>query len=261
MKKKTPTRTTAVDRAIDIVELLSKRKMALSLQQIMNKLDIPKQSLIRIMNTLCDRGILNKAEQRGYYRLGINFLYIGNNIQEKIKLREVAWPFMQELYNITHKTVGLLTCDRNQIILLEQIQGKETANLYAKVGSVYPYFHAIAAGKIYLAHFDPEKRKKLLKKIGLPSITDNTITDFHKLEKDLIKIRENKFAFEDQELHKGIRRIVAPIYNHLDELAGCISISATVLNLKTEDVDSFGYIAVETAQKISKALNHNTLSN
>jgi len=75
MKQITSPRTTAVDRAIDVIELLSENEGTLSLSQIMNKLDIPKQSLIRILNTLCVRGIIDKAEQRGFYRLGMNLLF------------------------------------------------------------------------------------------------------------------------------------------------------------------------------------------
>ncbi|GEM_PF-5296714 len=64
MKKITLNRTTAVDRAIDIIELLSDQQKALSLSQLMKTLAIPKQSLIRILNTLCIRGTINKGEQR-----------------------------------------------------------------------------------------------------------------------------------------------------------------------------------------------------
>ena len=57
---------------------------------------------------------------------------------------------------------------RDQLICIERIQGNEGVNPYSRMGSVYPYFHAVSVGKVYLAHMDPLKREKILEKIGLP---------------------------------------------------------------------------------------------
>lgn len=86
-----------MDRALDIVELLAVYEMEISLSEILTRLTIPRQSLIRILNTLCDRGIVDKAGKRGCYRLGMKLLYLGNRLQDNIRLRSAARPFMEEL--------------------------------------------------------------------------------------------------------------------------------------------------------------------
>ncbi|MEE8540908.1 MAG: helix-turn-helix domain-containing protein, partial [Desulfobacterales bacterium] len=58
--KKSP-QTPAINRAVDVIELMAASDTALSLSELMRQLDIPRQSLIRILNTLCDRGILNRS--------------------------------------------------------------------------------------------------------------------------------------------------------------------------------------------------------
>jgi len=68
MVKKNPARAPAVDRALDIIELLAVRETALPLSEMLTKLAIPRQSLIRILNTLCDRGVVDRTGQRGFYR-------------------------------------------------------------------------------------------------------------------------------------------------------------------------------------------------
>ncbi len=244
----------AVDRALDVIELIVASEKELSLSEIMEELNIPRQSLIRILNTLCDRGILDRAKQRGFYRLGMKLLYFGNRLQDNIKLRSVAWPFMQELADKSHKNIELSTLDRDQLVLIEQIEGTEGIRLYTHIGSAYPYFHAVAVGKIYLAHMDPEKRHKVLDKIGLPAVTEHTITDINELETELLKVRKDGYAFEDQELRKGVRRIVAPIYDFRNDLAGCIGIAATLFSFELEDRDYLGRMVVETAGKISERM-------
>ena len=114
--------------------------------------------------------------------MGMRLLYLGARLKNKITLRTMAWPFMQELAEETHKTIELLTLDRDQFILIEQIEGTEGVRLYSRVGGAYPYFHALAAGKVYLAHMALEKRRNVLDKIGLPAVTEHTITNVDKLD-------------------------------------------------------------------------------
>ncbi len=251
MVRKKSASAPAVDRALDVIEVMAASDRDLSFSEIMKRVNIPRQSLIRILNTLCARGVLDRAEQRGFYRLGMKLLYLGNRLQDKITLRSVAWPFMQELSEKTHKTIELSTLDRDQLILIEQIEGTEGVRLYSRVGGVYPYFHALAVGKIYLSHMEPDKRENVLDRIGLPSVTVHTITDIGKLEKELLRVRENGYAFEDQELRKGVRRVGAPIYDYHNNLAGCIGIAATIFSFELEHREDLGRMAVQTANKIS----------
>ena len=251
MMLKKPASAPAVDRALDVIELLAASDRDLALSEILKRVNIPRQSLIRILNTLCDRGIVNRAEKRGFYRPGMKLLYLGDRLKDKIILRSLAWPFMQELAEKTGKTIELSTRDRDQIILIEQIEGTEGVRLYSRVGSGYPYFHAVGVGKIYLAHMDPEKRRKVLHKIGLPAVTEYTITELKKLEEELLIVKKNGFAFEDQELRKGVRRVVAPIYDFRDNLAGCIGVAATLFSLELEDREYLGRMVKKMANRIS----------
>jgi len=246
----------AVDRALDIIELLAVCEGDLSLSEMLGSLAIPRQSLIRILNTLCDRGIVDKAGKRGCYRLGMKLLYLGNRLQDNIRLRSAARPFMEELAEATHKTVELSTLDRDQLILIEQVEGSEGIRLYTRIGSAYPYFHAVAVGKVYLAHMEAAKRHKVLSAIGLPPVTEHTITRMDRLEEELSGIMEKGYAVENQELRRGVRRIVAPIYDHRNRLAGCVGVAATIFSLEMNDIEGLAREIMETARQISNHMGN-----
>ncbi|HDZ24522.1 MAG TPA: IclR family transcriptional regulator [Desulfobacteraceae bacterium] len=254
MKPRKSVNAPAVDRALDIIELLAASERELALSEIVKRTHIPRQSLIRILNTLCSRGIVDRGEQRGFYGLGMKLLYLGNRLQDNIKLRSIARPFMQELADKSHKNIELSSLDQDQLVLVEQIEGTEGIRLYTHIGSAYPYFHAVAVGKIYLAHMVPEKRQKVLDKIGLPAVTEHTITDMNELETELLEVKKNGYAFEDQELRKGVRRVVAPIYDFRNDLAGCIGIAATLFSFELEDREYLGSLVMEAANKISNRM-------
>jgi len=244
----------SVERALDVIGLLAGSENPMSLAEILAKLSIPRQSLIRILNTLCDRGVVERTGQRGFYRLGMKLLYFGDRLQDKIKLRSIGRPLMRELAEKTRKTVELSSLDRDQLVLIEQVEGSEGIRLYSRVGSAYPYFHAVAAGKIYLADMTPEKRHKALAAIGLPPVTENTITDPDVLEEEIRRIQEKGYAFEDQELRAGVRRLVAPIYDHANRLAGCVGVAATIFSLEMDQQEDLAAQVIETAKRISHGM-------
>jgi DNA-binding IclR family transcriptional regulator len=250
-ESKKQNRVPAVDRALDVIEFVTSRDGEVPLSEILASLPIPRQTLIRILNTLCDRGFLNKSGRRGLYRPGLKFLYLGHRLQDKFDLRTVAWEQMKRLSRETHKTIELSTLDHDQLILLEQIRGSEGVSLYSRVGSVFPFLHAVGAGKIHLCFMDSKKRRKALEKIGMPAVTPHTITDMDALESEIGKIREQGYAVEDQELREGVRRVAAPIVNVSGELAGCIGIAATVFSFEIRDVERYGRLVRDAARDIS----------
>ena len=254
--KKTQNSVPAIDRAIDVIEFISSREKDLSLSEILENVNIPRQSLIRILNTLCSRGFLDKSSRRGLYRIGLRFLYLGHRLQDKFDLRTLAWEYMKELSQETRKTVELSTLDRDQLILLEQIRGSEGLSLYSRVGSVFPYLHAVSVGKVYLSLMSEDKRRRVLEKIGLPAVTKNTITDMEILEKEIREVQTRGYGFEDQELREGVRRVAAPIFNFNSEPVGCIGLSASIFSFDLDDVEKYGRMVLTAAKKISEKMGY-----
>ncbi|MDL2330019.1 IclR family transcriptional regulator [Desulfosarcina sp. OttesenSCG-928-A07] len=251
----TKTTIPAIDRAVDVIELISASEKEMSLSEIIENVDIPRQSLIRILNTLCGRGFLDKSGKRGLYRMGLRFLYLGHRLHDKFELRRFAWPYMKALSEKTRKTIELSTLDHDQLILLEQIPGSEGTALYSRVGSVYPYFHAVSVGKVYLSLMNEEKRQRVLGKIGLPAVTPHTITDFPALDKELKAVAQCGYGFEDQELREGVRRVAAPIFSFNGELAGCIGLSAPIFSFDLTEKEKFGQMVREAGQQVSMEMS------
>ena len=244
----------ALDRGIDVVEFLAAAQRPVSFSEILGSLEIPKASLVGILNTLCRRGLVDKSEKGGHYRLGMKLLYLGNCLQDSLRLRSVAWPFMENLAEKIQETVELSILDRDQLVLIEQIEGAGDVRIYSRVGGAYPYLHAVSVGKIYLAHMNPEKRKRVLKHVGLPAVTQWTITDYEELNEDLSCVARQGYAIEDQELRKGVRRVAAPIYDHNGRVAGCLSVAAPIFRMDVEDLPKIGEKVKKVADEISLIL-------
>ena len=74
-----------------------------------------------------------------------------------------------------------------------------------------PYFHATAPGKVYLAHMDKHKVRKVMKKLGFPRLTPHTIQDIVQLEKEIAKVKMDGYAVDIEEMREGVGRVAAPL--------------------------------------------------
>ena len=258
MKPRDRATVPALERGIDVVELLASSERPLSFSEILTRLGIPRASLVRILDTLLARGLIDKMKPHGHYRLGMKLLYIGHRLKDKINLRSVAWSFMQQLSNMTGETVELAVLDNGQLLLIEQIEGSGEVRIFSRIGGAYPYLHAVSVGKIYLAHMVPEKRNRVLDQIGLPAVTPWTITDRESLERELREVLARGYATEDQELRTGVRRVAAPVYDHFGQVAGGLSIAAPVFRMSLTDFPKYGQIVKSIAAEISKGIGGST---
>ncbi|WP_245779502.1 IclR family transcriptional regulator [Halostagnicola kamekurae] len=62
-------------------------------------------------------------------------------------------------------------------------------------------------------------------RLGLPEVTDKTITDRSALKDQLEEIRERGYAIDDEERVIGMRCVAAPICDENDRPIGAISVS------------------------------------
>lgn len=158
---------------------------------------------------------------------------------------------MEWLWERSQETVELVILDRDQLVLVDQIVSRKGINVYNRIGSAFPYFHATACGKIYLAYMDPMKRINAYDKIGLPSITRFTISNRKKLDKELKRVKEMGYATENQEVRQGIYRIAAPVFDAEGRIACCLCIAGLYQERNAKREKDLAGIVIEASKKIS----------
>src|SRR3954470_20106006 len=86
-----------VVRSMDIVNLFIEHT-ELSFQEIIDLSGIPKTSVYRMLASLEEMGFVEKGSD-SKYRLGLLFLKFGHLVLARIDIRQIAYPFMNELHN------------------------------------------------------------------------------------------------------------------------------------------------------------------
>ena len=245
----------AVERALNILELLGESKEPLSFTQILKQLHISKPSLSRLLCNLKERDYIQHNTTTKKYGLGLNLLHLGNRVLERIDIREKAQPFLRELMEKSGETVELGILDDNALLFIDKWETSKSIRLFAQVGSRFSKLHASAPGKVLLAYIPKEDFKKFVKK-GLLKVTDHTVTNVKKLKEGIEKIRKQGYGFDDQEVREGVRRVAAPVFDHQGNLAGVVGIAGPAFRMPLKKKTTFGKMVKETAEEISESLGY-----
>jgi len=249
--KKEKNLNSALTRGLNIIELLASRNEEVSFGEIKSCLKIPSTSLQRLLNILQEKDYVRQNHENSKYQLGFKLITVVGALLNRLNIRTVARPFMQELMVKSKETVELAILDRGEILYIDKCESIESIRLVAQIGSRYRALHPTAVGKVFLAYMPEEEFMHIIKERGLNKYTENTITEINTLKKELRKIRLNGYAFDDQEVRLGVRRISAPIFNYSNQLVGTIGIAGPTFRMRKSRINDMATMVKQTAKEIS----------
>lgn len=246
----------SVDRAIDILELISESDGGLGVTEISERLQLPKSTAFRLLSTLSYKGLVKKDESLKKYKLGIKLFQLGSEVFNELELRDEVRPFLEELVKEINETGHFVVEEQGEVIYIDKVESTHAIRQYSRIGRRVP-LHCTGVGKAFLAFKSEEEIERLIEERGLQRFTANTITDYEALEKELNKIRENGFAIDNEEIQEHLMCVAAPIFNYLGEVVGAISIAGPKVRMGDEDnIKKIAARVKETAQMISARLGY-----
>jgi DNA-binding IclR family transcriptional regulator len=92
-----PMMSSAVDRALGVLEALGESPAGLTHAQLCRKVGIPKSTASYLLRTLERRGYLRRDAESGRFRLGLRLLALNRAVLAGLDLRDAARPFLREL--------------------------------------------------------------------------------------------------------------------------------------------------------------------
>ena len=248
-----------IERASLILDILGTSPQGLSIGGLSEKTGFPKGTTHRLLTSLAYFDYVRQDSMTKNYHLGFKLVELGNRLLNQIDIRTEAHPYLIELAERTKETVHMVILDRNEALYVDKVDASAHAGglrMVSMLGSRIPT-HCSAVGKAMLAFLPEERLVSIVKDKGLPRRTENTITDIEELKKHLQLIREQGYAFDDEENERGIKCVGAPIQDQSGKVKAAISISVPSIRIRTETLlTTFKDQVVETAMKISQKLGY-----
>jgi len=243
-----------VHNAIRILDILG-RERELGVTRISKLLELPKSSVHDILSTLHLEGLVEKDCERNHYNLGLKLFELGNMARTNLELRRIATPFLRSLNEELDETVHLTILDGWEVLYIECLESIKQLRTYSVIGVRAP-LHCTAVGKAILAFFTEKQVGEMIKAMGLPRFTENTITDRQSLDQELADIRRRGYAVDNTEHEDGVRCIGAPIHNHEAQVVASISVSGPSQRMRPERDEKVGKLLSGKTEEISRRLGY-----
>lgn len=241
----------SLERIIQILESFGLETPELSLGDLAKRTNLPKPSVYRIANALCQYKLLSRNNTNGKYRIGIKLFELGSMYISSLEIREIAFPYMDQLQRETGESIHLGILDDTEVVSIEGLESNYTLRTSIPIGKRAPLY-CTAVGKAILAFLSPDERKDILSRISLKPFTSRTLTDYASLEKELEKTRDRGYAIDNGEHEEGIVCVAAPFFNHTGDVIASISVSGPASRMTGEKLERYIELVKSVCDEISR---------
>ena len=230
----------------------------LGVSELSRRLSLHKNNVFRLLATLEQYGYIDQSSETEEYRLGARCLDLGRAYARSHPLLRCSPPVLERLSSAVNESAHLGVLLDHQVAHVDGHQPRRLVVTASRVGQRLPA-HCTALGKVLLGcaedavreHFDREQ----VAVNGLSELTEDTITDSHKLFEHLRGVAVHGYAVDLGELEVGLHCVAAPVFDASGRLVAALSVSGPSFRLshetiERETIDSVTAHAYELSQQL-----------
>lgn len=248
-----------VYKALQVLQCLGEERRAMALSEICYRVELPKTTTFRYLQTLCACGFVTHDPDTDLYRIGLRVWALGQRAREPLHhLREMALPFMRELRDRFNETVNLGVLDGREVVYVDMVESRRSLRMQALLGGRDPVY-STALGKAMLAFLAPERWPEHLP-ARLSPRTAAGHSSLAALRADLESTRARGYGLDDGENEEGVRCLGAPIFNAEGMVTAAVSLSAPAARMSDRALPEAAASVIATAADISRSLGYRAQS-
>jgi DNA-binding IclR family transcriptional regulator len=250
-----PAPSNSLERALTILERIAGRAGGLTNKQISEELKIATSSSSYILNRLEREGYLARSPATGRYEIGLKVLAIARGALRQVNFGRVAESVLQRLSSETGLDALIGVLDQERLMVVSRVPSEEFPEADVDTGTEFPA-HAMATGKVLLAHLPLEEVATLVKEKGLVKLTPKTIISPDELFAELDLVRTRGYSISDEEYTLGMRSMAVPIVDSGRAVrAALAAIGSTKQPIWREMHAVLGTLKA-AAREISRSMSH-----
>jgi IclR family transcriptional regulator, blcABC operon repressor len=193
----------AVTRAAAILDVLADdSSTAFGPSELARRLRLPKSSIANICVALADAGLIRRIGTG--FRLGRKLAELGGAYLTAVDVVQEFYDACRQLPTGSEETVQLAVLDGVEMTYLARHDGRQQVRLTSGIGRRLPA-QSTATGKAALASLDDAELERRLATITtFPAITPHSHRSIDALRADLMQVRRQGYAMDDEETVEGV---------------------------------------------------------
>ncbi len=245
----------SLQRGLSILEIIGKSGGGLSMAEVSRTIGLHPSTTYHLLRTLTALGYLKQGEATRDYVIGSKLFQVAGSAWTEDQLIKISAPFLAEIVRQTGETSHLAIFEHDEVVVVDKVDGSSPVHVSERIGYPRPA-HCTAIGKTLLAYLPEAELKTFLQKYELKAITPRSITSIPMLEQELKRVRDQGYAFDDEEFTQGIRCLAAPVRNFTGEVVASVGISGPVWRVSLDRVSQFTEAVKATAYRLSQQLGY-----
>jgi DNA-binding IclR family transcriptional regulator len=243
-----------IARATQLLTAFTAERPTLTLSQLALRTGLPLTTTHRLVGELVECGLLERGPA-GTFHIGLRLWEIASLAPRGLGLRELALPFMEDLFAVTHENVQLGIRDGLESVFVERIAGRDAVPVLTRVGGRFA-LHGTGIGRVLLAHAPPDVQEAVLAG-PLIQYTPLTITAPDELRRVLADVRAHGYAVNDRQITMDSLSVAAPVRG---ADAGVVAAVSIVVQAGSASAAAFVPAVQATARGISRALRDSAVT-
>ncbi|WP_298368298.1 IclR family transcriptional regulator [uncultured Lutibacter sp.] len=240
----------ALDKGLDIIELLSQEGIPLSQAEIAQGINKTPSEIYRMLVCLEERGYLIRGANAGKYRLSLKMYSLSHRHTPFDELKRVAYYPMQALSEKIKESCHLSIIDNNQLLIIGQMRSPSAVSLSIEEGTHFP-LSKTTSGKVLLSMYSDKRRLDILSRDEF--YTTWSKTKQTELLNNVAQAQKDGYFFSNSKLTSGVTDIAVPIGENDSELSAVLAISVFTSNLEEhKNLDSILKQLKSTQQEINQ---------
>jgi DNA-binding IclR family transcriptional regulator len=202
-------RAPALDKGLDILELLARTADGLSQAEIAKALDRSPNEIYRMLDRLVRRDYVRRTPE-DRYEITLKLFELGHARPPLHRMVSQAMPVLRHFALKAEQAVHMVVQDRNILVVIAQVDGPGYWNVSIRVGSRIGLVNT-GSGHVFLAFATPEERLLMLEEqdLGSPEKMPKG------LEARLEGVREQGYEMMPSAQVSGVSNLTVPIFGPL----------------------------------------------
>ncbi|WP_348770629.1 IclR family transcriptional regulator [Azospirillum sp. TSO35-2] len=222
---------------------------------IATRLNTPRSTVHRMLNSLAAEGYLHHVPYKGYL-LGPKLIHLGMRALEQRPLVALARPHLEALAQRTGDTVHLGVTDGAEVFYLDKIPGTRGLEMRSRVGQRMP-LASTGVGKALMLGIPPSRWRDLYREAGEATIAGSDRpppVPWAKYETQMADYLRRDWVFDLEENEVGVRCVGAPVRDISNSVVAAISVASASQYMPNDRMAELGPVVRATAHAISEAL-------
>ena len=197
-------------------------------------------------------GYVSRAAD-GTFRLSFKVLSLTRNLASEDERTRLILDTLRTISEETGETVHYSVLEQDSAVLVLRAKGTQRVAVDFQIGD-RSSLHCTSIGKVLLAYNDARLTERVIA-AGLPRTAPNTITDGEALQRELTRVRAQRYAYDDLEFAGDMRCLAVPVFEKHGEVPGGISISGPASRFDHPKLDALRAVALAHALDLSRKLS------